>query len=1388
MDCYFEKNLEYQMVLTALQAFIHLEKCSSNLIKCNANNLFVGGLQGIIRMYNNDKLAIRDDFFIEVQLKNEENLKKISKSSKIIEKLFEVLNKLTKEKNCAWNPIDHVFKLNKELFLIEGNQPTPLNNLSKYILNAEFSKDLIQSNQSKFVSSIKWPLTLCLDSTKIMRFDQVAQNINLNEGNPYYQVDYTLELILIKRKDKILIYVKNNQKNWICKSYFRDATCLDEAFNEPTNRRKYLFYERKPFSNKISAYQNFTNLVWMNFYLSDEIYSSFIKLKKPKALWINEIKKNFLESEKKRNKDIDSHKQNSEPNHNQSVELDNKFFVKLNQLSNISNLFFNHSDLAYISENFDNFEVLRSFIEEVHSFKIGHETLCDCPFCENIVYKNYDNPQLKNEYITSLELGDQDIFTYVDSVKNDFLETILENTDLNKFRGKIEASYFIKFMELKLLTNFKNQKCKAKYNYFLIYHMKSSIISGKDYLHGITEIIFYELKNENYNYILDSIIFVYDNKNCCLIKEKEKCWNVIIPINNSIKEKVFKNISDALKEVKFSTSSFDIFLFYEKSTRPSLKTNSNPEGGIGTQPLRLENTNDQKLCYINSAIQSIFNIYSFKQDISKWKPKIENEWQNQLINLFNNEIKRDEQGKKIYELGPFRKKFIEDTKYIESSDGLGNSIKFLKQLLDSIHEKSYCDNNRKCPACENFLIKGKLETKNKHPYYLSHFINYKGIRLKGDVLSVCGKNQNHFDLPNPPLCLFYELKCNGSDSNMKAENFKDFIIGNQSFDYINKGITYHYELKSVILYGGSHFKSLLYSRTYNCWTLMNDSDIEPLYLKLEDYQIKEGGFLPEGLIYYRVIPNETIRDYISTLYISLCTTQAFTTAYEEVDTMAKNLKDTFTFLKSFSERIIENLEMKEFSSNYIDSFKRKGEIRNIKDSFFNFLKLFHENEKNDPNNTTKCYCLACKIFCCQILEINDGYQKLKKKLKVSVDVKNVGLQYNIFEKKFDCKAFCIKSSKSITVMKTPLLLPIQLKPLSEDLNQESLYSLLDNNRILYINEPLAVYFLHSIMFSSPSNFDTISYIETSTGGKAYENGCLISNSITIREIFNKGYHPTIAFYEKQNINYITAAISTLNHLTTFKKSIINYNEIGGKWFMMLKGLFINNERLKNSKEIWAFKDIFNENTEDKISDLALEKYNIEQTIKLILNRIHIESYCIDKSCPVCLNFLIEGTCRRIDRDESYSFFITRLTNSFGPKMHEDIGQNVLSYIYDKRPVPIIYELFKLPQILYYICLYDKIGNLKHSDIQKICKNSLKDKITVVCTKDQTPRNYILKCVIFSIKNGYDIYRIAVKDSNSAWRLDGSDKTIKTAPEIIDKAEEFFGRPDFYPSELFYQLC
>ncbi|OMJ67744.1 hypothetical protein SteCoe_35008 [Stentor coeruleus] len=1326
-----------------------------------------------IKLHDDNNLGIRDNFFYQIDLKDAENLKKL-KSPNIIEDLFDELCDLTKVANCSWNPIDHVFKLSK-MFLIEGNQCKKLINSSNYILNAEISNDLVHSNK-KLVISKRWPLTLCLDS-KIINFNETDhQEIHLHEKKTECKVVYTLKMILIERNDDILIYIKNTQNIWICINYSRVEINFNEAFNMPIDQSKYLFYERKSFPNKKTEYQNFVNMIWMNFYLIDSIYLEFIKIGNPETLFIKETINNFHENEKNRNQIIVSKGQES---NFKGVKPDEKFFEKPSDLENLTELFFNYSDFAYKFEYLNNLEVFKCFIEEVH-FKKGLENLCNCPLCKQLVHKIYENSHSKKDFIISLD--DQDIFTYVSKFSNSFSDTILNNVDLNKFKNPNEASYFMKYMTLKLLAS--NEKCKFEFNEILIYHMKSSKMPNRYFLIDIMKLSFEEPKNELYYYHLESILFVYDDNNCCLIiTTSENKWNTITS-DNSEDEKIFKNLSDALMKLNYNTQHFDIFLFYRKQSKPSQIDNLNPEGSKGTQPLRCDNSIERNLCYINSAIQCLFNIYSFKIDVSKWMPEKNNGWKRELIEMFKAEFRENKQGKKIYNLKTFRKFFIEETKYSENKDCQSNSMNFLKHLLENIHKDSNCNSNKKCLACENFGIKRK--DKDDVQFQLFSHIKEKGIKLTGNILNVHNNKQINVDLPNPPWCLLYYLKANG-DLSTKAEILKDFMVRNKSIDYVNEGKTYHYELKSVILYGGSHFKSLLYSRTYKLWMLMNDSDIEPLYLELEDYQSKENSFLPEGLIYYRVLPDETIKKFISTLYISLCTTQAFISAYKVTDTKTNILKDTFSFLKEFSEKIHENLKVQEFSHQYIISFKQKGEIRNIQNSFSSFLKIFHSNEKND---SLKCKCPACKIFCCQIIEKNEGFKKIKRKLGVSVDIENVLLQYNIIENKFDCNSFVSNSSKSLSVMKAPPLLGIQLKSSDNNSNIYEFYNLLNENRILYINEPLSVYFLHSIIFSCPSNSNTLAYIETSTRGTAYEqleNRCIILNSITLKDIFDKGYYPIITFYEKQNINYITTSIKTLNHLTTFKEAINNH-KINEEWFQLFKNLLSNNEIIKNSRAVWAFKDAFNQNTEDKISDLALKNYNIEQTIKLIFNRIHIESNCIDNSCPVCLNFLIEGTCKREDCDESHALFVTRLNNSFGPKMNKFIGENVLSYIYDKKQISIIYDLVKLPKILYYICLYDIIHNEQESEIKKICKNSLRDKITIVCTKDQTPRNYILKCIIFSIKNGCDIYKVAVKDRDNAWRFDGSDKTVKTAPEIIDEAEEFFGRLDFYPSELFYELC
>ncbi|OMJ81470.1 hypothetical protein SteCoe_18089 [Stentor coeruleus] len=1074
-------------------------------------------------------------------------------------------------------------------------------------------------------------------------------------------------------------------------------------------------------------------------------------------------------------------KKNTNESQDRSSEKSTELLIKPKDFDSISKIFFKNSDVTYKNDKTSYAELFRNCIEEVHLINSGLNRLCKCPFCEHLVYKISEKPDFKIEYFTSLELPEnQSIYEFVEKIKHNFIDTILISADMNKFKDIIRGEYFKMFMILKLYTNNDYEKMPIRYNDYLVYHMKP--LKRKDYIAELENLKFEDPKNEFHSFFLYSLILVYGgrNKSITILKNNNK-WNFIEDDDTS-EERIYKNIFDALFSVQCYDNITDIFLFYLKQARLD---NKNQNAGQGTQPLRCDNPEDMMNCFINSAIQSIFNLPSFKTDICKWKPKNNIEWANEFIKIVKTELSESIQGKKSCNLSIFRKKFSEsDCNLNKLEKGKANSLEFLDLLQKKIHENSYCTPNEKCPSCKNFWIKGFIVSnrqKEVNSYSLTQTIDKIGIKYNDNILTIYGKIINRFDIPNPPWALIYKIQVtSGNDEKKKTEMLEYFLENNQCIDYVNNGKSYHYELKSIILFKNEHYKTLLFSRTYNLWMLVNDSDLEPLYLKLEDFELITKGYFPEGFIYYRGVPMKSIKDYISNLFLSICSTQALIRVCAKTDTNNKDIKDIFSLLVKFDKAIIEKTQLPEIPLQCVNSFKKKGEIRFLDDIFNSFLSIFHCNAKN----CLKCKCIACKIFCCQIVVNRDGNEKIIRKLGVSVIEENVTLQYNVVKKGFDYQVFFnnLSEADNLKLETTPPLLAIDLKANLED-SKLFLYE----NEILFTNNPSEVYTIHSIIFSMPSNYDSLAYIKISGNWIIYENGLIASNPMTLQEIINKGYTPNIAFYEKQSFKYISKSLEIMSSLTKFKNAFLKYTRINEKWFTIMKTLLRNECKLKNSKKIWEFKESFNEKAVEKICDNALKNYNIENTIKLIFYRIHIGSKCIDYSCPVCRIFLIKGFCRRSDDNKTYPIFSLMLLNHLVPGVDQSISGNYLTYSYENRLVPIIYKLIQIPQILYYICIYYLTDNDKQSEVLATCKNCLKDKIILDCTEDNKLRIYMLKCVVFSIKNELDINCLAVRNQN-VWEISGSNKTCTTTPEILDIIKETYRREDFFPSELFYELC
>lgn len=1381
-----ESNEIEENVLIILQIFIRLEKISYGLLKYKTDDRFLMKLKESIFHHNDNSQGVKNDFLYKIDFKSAE-LKNIRNSPNLLEEILLEIGKITKLPDSQETLIDYIFSLPKEFVLIDGNQYKRLPNESKHILSIEFANFLFLPQRDEKLVLITWPLSLCINIANA-RFELHKESLEVYEGpdqeNFYYKVIYSAKAVLLKNKDQFFFFVKNRENQWNVIKSSRPSLDIYSALNDKNTTSKYVFYEREPFEQNTNYYKEFIKALWMNFFHPDILYSEIIKSEKHKGSWLKFVIDEFLKSQKKLNK-IKEDKRNNRVN----VKKNN--YIELNRFSQISELTIQKTELGFKRERVNWVDVLRIITNEVHAILSEKMNNYKCPFCDQLVIR-LSQDDLESKYFTSLQLNDdKDIFSFVNKVKSIFSEIFLSSvTDYEKFKGNIDSDHLKIFMKLKLHTNRNLEKIKVKYNQNLIFHLKNYFGNIKI----ISELLNLEIEEEKkgkHSYGLTSIILVYDQQNMAsVIMKVEEMWSLISNI-----EAVFSNLQEAL--IKASSKKYsDIILFYSKIARNSSEQIST-NGTLGTQPIRCENTENRNLCYINSAIQSIVNIYSFKHDLSKWNPNKSDiseskAWEKELSSIIKNELNEKEQGKKIYNFNAFRKKFIEDNKN-EAENNIynkrGNPCVFIESLLNKIHKNSYCSTENECPACKNFAINFILKNQIKRNYLITQEFK-ENIKLGGKALAYYLNKPIEYEISNPPWCLLYKRK--SADNIIDYKGIKDYLINNQSIDYINNGLTYHYELKSIILYGNYHFKTLLFSRTYNLWMLTNDSAIEPLYIKLEDYEINEKSFIPEGLVYFRVLPEETIKNYIVSLLISISTTKPLKKSYDLVDTKLYEIKETFSLIKACYENFTEGIPKEKLSSKYIISFKKNGEIQDIKHALNNFLSLLHANGSNNIHNTLKCNCYACKLFCCKIVKRSDGiHDKIMRRLQTSVNKDDVSFQYSVAQKDFDLNVFSfgVKASETIGVIKSPPLLIISHKSFPYSPNQDAFKNFILTNNCLFIENSSTIYSLHSILFTTLTNFESLVYVKTPEGWKSYRNGLFFQGSITFQEICANGFTPVLTFYEKKNFLYISALLEALSSLQTFKYELDKFDKIEERWFKIFKELLNNRQKMHNPREIWEFKITYNESTYEKISEIGKKFYNIEYVIGVVLKRIHIESNCLDNSCPVCVNFLLLGKCWRSDNRESYNLYTTRLVNYLVPNMERDVFNNTLSFIYDKNiknMVAVQYELEKLPNVLIYICVYEKIKSNSPAKILETCKNTLKDVITINCSIDNIPRTYKLNSIIFQIKNGYDEYCTAEKDNNSnLWRFYGSEMTCKEAYETIDIVYEIKKRKDFFPAQLFY---
>ena len=75
-----------------------------------------------------------------------------------------------------------------------------------------------------------------------------------------------------------------------------------------------------------------------------------------------------------------------------------------------------------------------------------------------------------------------------------------------------------------------------------------------------------------------------------------------------------RNLEEALNEF---AEHKPLIIFYAKVSIPRRLSKKGTEGDQGTVPMRFDNQDKNNLCYINTPIQALFNIYSLKKDLAE---------------------------------------------------------------------------------------------------------------------------------------------------------------------------------------------------------------------------------------------------------------------------------------------------------------------------------------------------------------------------------------------------------------------------------------------------------------------------------------------------------------------------------------------------------------------------------------------------------------------------------------------------------------------------------------------------------------------------------------------------------------------------------------------------
>ncbi|OMJ65767.1 hypothetical protein SteCoe_37646 [Stentor coeruleus] len=1371
---------------------MYLDRFGYSLLKLYTKNKFIKSLQqSVLKMFAFQH-AIKSKILCN-DIKSEENeLEKISKSRNPIERLFRIINKIAEKEKLVWTPV----KENFQLPLIENIASSKGR---KFIASETFSLKILSEDSKVKETQEPWPSILCLNVSNISLKGFIKKVVNLS--NPLAECVYCLNLLVFEKNDDVEFLQIDNSFN-----LDKGQLDFDIGTLKPDAKIKYLFYLKSSKNAKFESFKRYLNTIWMNFFIIDSWFISIMKLNSI-IPWMKKVKFSFIEIEKQRLLIKERLKHDKKNNNREKTSEKTTAIMDPSYFESITEEFLNYSIINLSSENLNCFTAFEKILEEFHFYKRNEYFTCTCIACDN--FKRLGSSMIYHKKIIDLELKEPSTF-------NDFFIKARKIFPKCFFIGipdvvsdkTIKPEVYKMYMHLKMYFIDEDYMNKAFYTKYLCFKVMKLPFRTYMEFKSIKSLSFIDEKDNCSYYRLVSIVYEIPSQNKLItILSSEEQWHKVDSSNISSSKSLLNLLPTDFYNLKS-------LLIYTKVRALTLKLSIEETCIKPGNQIRCEPSDDIALCFINISLQSLLNLRSFLLDINSHN--FTQKWGKELKKIVCDELKQTKPGTKVYNLSMFREYFIEEIQpLLFNEKDVGSSARFILDLLNAIHN-SGCDNSNLCPACKNFLIKGKVfsrnsskPAKNYEGYKISQKIG-SSIDLKNQTLSTYGQTPIEFDLQNPPKYLMIIFQ--NSQSSQNKSYAKDYIKKNIEIKYQNHEKTYIYQLKTIILCCDGNFKFLQYSQTYQSWALICDPNIKPLLISLDDILLEKSGYIPEGLIYSQELHESIIKSYISNMLISFSNLEPLIKSLEDAKNVHIFYKHVLEYIKQV-RNIEDNGIMPEISKEILLAFKKVEDIQSFENVLADFLEIVHEIGYKKQNMWI-CDCIGCKVFCSKVEKVIGNSAEYLRKIGTSITARNVQKQMKALTMKFESSAFMKRCANSIyssnskkAVYKCPSVLVLDINPMQSSAQEFNyLNNFADNNKIIITNsktEGRVLFTINSIILSSCENTHQLSCIWRFTHWDIYKNGHLEKVLPNISSLSTQSYNSSLAFYNKHYYQYIITSLKFLYYAGSFRSEFLSYKNLNSEWVLILKHLLDSKDNLKNDDLILYFEHCFNSDYQKLSSDKSklklmtnynLNSYDIEHVTNIIISRIHEESVKCSGDCPSCKSFLIKGRITngfpyiKSDKleetqDKWNGLKVIRLENWV--KSGRKIGGKKVSMIKGQNKEYFAFELDELPNMIWYVLRYEKEEKWDTEKILKMCMNNVKDNEFINIQANHDKCTYRISIIVFHIKNCKDKYLFAnFRNDIKKWEL--NNEICVDLDELIAFVRIYQVRNEYFPAMLLYE--